>query len=338
MLRFLLFFAFTTTAFAAPAGSSSTCPPRDDAGGALIRETLKSNGQFLDCQYQTAGLCTYFAGGGSFSSGSSVCPDEALVAGSTGSNSGGSNSGSSGSGAATCVYTDDAGGPLMSSSIRSDGFVSCKYQTAGSCEYFSPGGQFSSGSSTCPDSITPGGLSSASGSGGSNSGSSSSGAAICAATDDAGSPLTSSGIDSNGFVSCKYQTAGSCQYFSPGGQFSSGSSTCPDSITSGSKSPAISSFLADSESDKPSTNTSGPGGCPLGVSQPVLIAMFAINGTLVIALLIVTCLWIRGRDQKAKRLSNLRGFHAKSDASRSASVPLTYGADDKLGSVFEDDP
>ncbi|KAJ7875535.1 hypothetical protein B0H14DRAFT_3547943 [Mycena olivaceomarginata] len=226
----------------------------------------------------------------------------------------------------------------MSSSIGSDGFVSCKYQTAGSCEYFSPGGQFSSGSSTCPDSITPGGQSSASGSGGSSSGSSGSGAAICAPTDDAGSPLTSSGIDSNGFVFCKYQTAGSCQYFSPGGQFSSGSSTCPDSITPGGKSPAIGSFLADSESDKPSTNTSGPGSCPLGVSQPALIAMFAINGTLVIALLVVTCLWIRGRDQKAKRLSNLRGFHAKSDAPRGASAPLTYGADGKLGSVFEDDP
>ncbi|KAJ6558320.1 hypothetical protein B0H19DRAFT_1150770 [Mycena capillaripes] len=243
MLRFPIFFALAASAFAAPT-RSSTCPPRDDAGGALIEQIAEKNEQFLDCRYQNAGLCTYFAVQGSFSSGSSVCPDSALAS-SSGANSGGS---SSSSGAAKCVATDDAGSALQNSNIGSDGFVSCKYQTAGTCEYFSPGGQFSAGSSICPDSITPG-RSSSFGSASksdatpslSNNLSTSSGLAQCVATDDAGSPLQNTGTTQDGLVACEYQTAGHCEYFTPGGQFSSGSSTCPDSITSAASSGSVGS-------------------------------------------------------------------------------------------------
>ncbi|KAJ7657715.1 hypothetical protein DFH06DRAFT_1196994 [Mycena polygramma] len=220
MFKSLVFAALAVGAFAAPT-SSSSCPPRDDSGGVLVDAITEENGQFLDCTYQNAGLCTYFAIQGSFSSGSSVCPD-AAIASSSGSDSGGS---STSSGAAQCVATDDAGSALQTSGIGSDGFVSCTYQAAGTCEYFSPGGQFSAGSSICPDSITPGGSSASTGS------SSNSSLAQCVGQDDAGSALQSSGTTADGFVSCTYQTGGTCEYFSPGGQFSSGSSTCPDGIT-----------------------------------------------------------------------------------------------------------
>ncbi|KAJ7648460.1 hypothetical protein B0H17DRAFT_435405 [Mycena rosella] len=140
---FLVLSAATVTVLAAPT-RSATCPAHDDAGGALINAITEKNGQFLDCRYQKAGLCTYFITEGSFSSGSSICPDSAIAA-----------SGGSASGSATCGLTDDAGSTLQGSSVGTDGFVSCKYQAAGTCKYFSPGGQFSAGASTCPDSITP---------------------------------------------------------------------------------------------------------------------------------------------------------------------------------------
>ncbi|KAJ7166720.1 hypothetical protein C8R46DRAFT_1192072 [Mycena filopes] len=64
----------------------ATCPPHDDAGGAL---NSSASGQFLGCTYQEAGFCTYFAIQGGLASGSDVCPDAALPA----SNSSGSTSG-----------------------------------------------------------------------------------------------------------------------------------------------------------------------------------------------------------------------------------------------------
>ncbi|KAJ7930570.1 hypothetical protein B0H13DRAFT_2532883 [Mycena leptocephala] len=495
MFRSLIFFAITSSAFAAPT-RSSTCPPRDDNGGALIEEIAEKNGQFLDCRYSKAGLCTYFAIQGSFSSGSSVCPDSA-IASSSGSNSGGSepsssaakcvakddagsalkssNIGSDGfvscqyqaagtcevdnfppgqapvqtpsrlglvflqrhlrelsppssdvptsltitsgsSALAQCVATDDAGSLLQSSGITADGFVSCQYQTAGTCVYFSPGGQFSSGSSTCPDGITPAGNSSlgtttgssansdlaqcvatddagstlqssanttdgfvscqyqaagtcvyfspggqfssggsicpdsitpasnpsssdtSTGSGSANSATSS--LAQCVAEDDAGSALQSSGTTDDGFVTCKYQTAGSCEYFTPGGQFSAGSSTCPDSITPANSSPAsassIGSFLADSSSSNSSANK------PAGGMSSVVIALLAMNAILVVGVLVSGAVWVRGR-RPSKRSSSLKGLYAKVDASRETTVPLTHGAapayysDGKPRSVFEDD-
>ncbi|KAJ7150100.1 hypothetical protein C8R43DRAFT_1107491 [Mycena crocata] len=131
---------------------------------------------------------------------------------------------------ARCVARDDNGGALLSSSITSDGFVACNYQNAGHCEYFTPGGQFSSGSSVCPDSITPGSKRSIEA-----PKLSARAPARCVARDDNGGALLSSSITSDGFVACNYQNAGHCEYFTPGGQFSSGSSVCPDSITPGSK-------------------------------------------------------------------------------------------------------
>ncbi|KAJ7657714.1 hypothetical protein DFH06DRAFT_1196992 [Mycena polygramma] len=124
---------------------------------------------------------------------------------------------------ATCVATDDNGSPLIGNGLTDDGFVFCQYQAAGRCEYFTPSGDFSAGSSVCPDAITPG-----------TSKRSSSSLATCVAKDDNGSPLLSNGLTDDGFVFCQYQSAGRCEYFTPSGEFSAGSSVCPDSITPGS--------------------------------------------------------------------------------------------------------
>ncbi|KAF8916594.1 hypothetical protein CPB85DRAFT_1431909 [Mucidula mucida] len=52
----------------------------------------------------------------------------------------------------------------------------------------------------------------------------------CPAADKTGSPLSSAGITSDGFVSCRYTQARTCTYFSNGG-ISSGSSDCPDQLS-----------------------------------------------------------------------------------------------------------
>ncbi|KAJ6458854.1 hypothetical protein C8R47DRAFT_145155 [Mycena vitilis] len=302
-----------------PSSSAAICVATDDAGSALQASSIGAD-ELVSCEYQAAGNCQYFTPGGQFSSGSSTCPDSITPAGSS------SSTGSSPSSSlAQCVTNDDAGSALQSSSTTDDGFVACVYLSAGSCEYFSPGGQFSSGSSTCPDGITAG-TSSSSGTGTDNSSSPSSPSgslAQCVTTDDAGSTLQSSSIATDGFVTCNYQTAGNCEYFSPGGQFSSGSSTCPDSITPGSSSStaltsSVGSFLAESDGNSTSKPASG-----VQLSQPVVIALLAMNAILVIAVLAAGAIWVFRRHTD-NRASSLKGLY--SNANAPTSVPLTHGA------------
>ena len=58
--------------------ATATCPAFDNEGGVLEAASLTDDG-FLACDYENA-FCTYFAGNGGFSSGSSVCPSSATVA------------------------------------------------------------------------------------------------------------------------------------------------------------------------------------------------------------------------------------------------------------------
>ncbi|KAK0210198.1 hypothetical protein DFS33DRAFT_1378185 [Desarmillaria ectypa] len=112
----------------------AVCSATDDNSSPLLRSS--NDGNFVTCVYHDAGTCTYFENG-SFSSGSSVCPDSISAAVAVA--------------AATCFPRDNDGGALLSTS--NDGnFVSCHYADAGLCTYFENGG-FSSGSSVCPSSI-----------------------------------------------------------------------------------------------------------------------------------------------------------------------------------------
>ncbi|KAJ7648459.1 hypothetical protein B0H17DRAFT_435406 [Mycena rosella] len=287
-----------------------------------------TNDSFVACQYGAAGNCEYFSPGGQFSAGSSACPDSITP--------GAASSGSPD--LAQCVATDDLGSAFqgISATGPGEGFVTCQYEAAGSCVYFT-GGQFSAGSSTCPDSITPASSS------GANDGLTESGPSLakCAESDDAGSVLQSSGTTNHGFVTCQYQNAGNCEYLTPGGEFSGGSSTCPDSITPGSGSAAAGAlggaFAADVDN---SGSNSGSGTSTL--SQPVVIALLVMNAVLVIGGLILGTLWVRG-GRENRRSSQLRGLYASVDASRDTTVPLTYGTqgtyydgpDAKVTSRFE---
>ncbi|KAJ6458853.1 hypothetical protein C8R47DRAFT_1162751 [Mycena vitilis] len=220
MFKSLVFIALAAGTFviAAPA-SVAACVARDDNGSPLLSNGLTDDG-FVFCQYQAAGRCEYFTPSGEFSAGSSVCPDSI-----TPGTSKRVLSKRASSSLATCVAQDDNGSPLLGNGITNDGFVFCQYQAAGRCEYFTPSGEFSAGSSVCPDSITPGTSKRVLFKRASST------LAICVGKDDNGSPLLSNGLTDDGFVFCQYQAAGRCEYFTPSGEFSAGSSVCPDSIT-----------------------------------------------------------------------------------------------------------
>jgi len=71
----------------------------------------------------------------------------------------------------------------------------------------------------------------------------------CKPTDDDGTPLTGSSVDSaNTFATCSYVDAGECTYFFADGSFSSGSSTCPAGLPQN---------AASSNTNTVNTNTGG---------------------------------------------------------------------------------
>ncbi|KAJ7154917.1 hypothetical protein C8R43DRAFT_1126301 [Mycena crocata] len=80
----------------ASSGGSSTissginCTPTDDDGSALTASAADSDKSFATCTYRNAGICTYFFADGSFSSGSSTCPQGLPQTGGSGGGNGGS--------------------------------------------------------------------------------------------------------------------------------------------------------------------------------------------------------------------------------------------------------
>ncbi|KAF7323574.1 hypothetical protein MKEN_00577700 [Mycena kentingensis (nom. inval.)] len=126
-----------------PSGTNAVCPPTDNNGGKLLSSTGGGK-DFLTCQYAQAGVCMYFGGSGSFSSGSSVCPAKADAGSAPPSGS-----------SAVCPPTDNNGGQLLSSTGGGNDFLTCQYEQAGVCTYFGGNGSFSSGSSVCPANAAP---------------------------------------------------------------------------------------------------------------------------------------------------------------------------------------
>ncbi|KAF7324511.1 hypothetical protein MKEN_00491800 [Mycena kentingensis (nom. inval.)] len=282
----------------------SQCPQKDVAGGALFDSGIVRGG-FVQCSYEIAGTCEYF-GTGSFSSGSSNCPP------SIGSPS---PPVTPTAGVATCVAKDDAGGALITSGASADkAFVECQYANAGACVYFNDG-SFSSGGSTCPDGITPNNAAAPP----------SNAVATCVAKDDAGGALISSGASAdNKFVECEYAQAGQCVYFNAG-SFSSGSSTCPDSITAPS-SVSANAKLSSSDSGSSFSAAATTGDDNDGASlSPVYIALIVMNAVLVLGILTLGFFYVReARGARASRDQHLKVMYAKVDAARDEmSMPFT---------------
>nr|GAT48316.1 predicted protein [Mycena chlorophos] len=312
--------AYTSSSTALP-----TCAPTDDNSSPLLKSSVSSDG-FVECQYKTAGTCEYFIPNGQFSSGSSVCPDSIAPAATYTTSSSSPTTTTTTTTLPVCAPTDKSGSHLLKDTVSSDGFLECEYKTAGTCEYFIPNGEFSSGGSVCPPSATASSAGNKAGVGsswttttttGKSESASTTTLPICAMTDKSGSHLLRDTVSSDGFLECKYKTAGTCEYFIPNGEFSSGGSVCPGSATASSVGGAAAD-LASSNSNSSSSSSSSS-------TNPVYIALIVMNTVLVIGILTVGFLWIRQhRVSAASKAGQLKVLYAKVDAARDEmSMPFT---------------
>ncbi|KAJ7761253.1 hypothetical protein DFH07DRAFT_957317 [Mycena maculata] len=209
-----------------------------------------------------------------------------------------------------CLNFDNDNSPLISSGLSQDGqILSCIYDDQQLCTYEALDGGFDSGSSICPQSITP-----------------STSTLVCN-LDNNNSPLIDNTQDS-GVLACLYADGQLCEYEAADGSFSEGSSACPSLLESGSasgptpagdisKGGSAAALLSDnSSSNRPASDTKT-------ISMPILIALLAMNGALVLAVLAIGCFWVFGRRSGPTRL----GLNAGSGLGYKT-VPFTHGSDD----------
>ncbi|KAF7362705.1 hypothetical protein MVEN_00619800 [Mycena venus] len=163
-MRFSTFSIVVTAASVAlavptPFKRGINCAAVDDNGTALTGSSADATNSFATCIYKGAGDCTYFFADGSFSSGSSACPQglpqDTVSAGTSNSDSSSSDSiNTAASDSVVCPAVDKDGSALSASSSFKDElgneFAQCTYPSAGVCAFFFADGSFSSGSSTCP--------------------------------------------------------------------------------------------------------------------------------------------------------------------------------------------
>ncbi|KAJ7019695.1 hypothetical protein C8F04DRAFT_328803 [Mycena alexandri] len=218
---------------------------------------------------------------------------------------------------------------------QSGGYLTCIYPEAGQCTYFADG-NFSIGTSLCPSV-----LSSAT-----NQSHLSGSSTICPATDATGGKLIDSGV-SGKFKTCTYGDAGICTYFSDG-FFSSGTSSCPDTImpsscvcsNSTAEASAASSLQGDTVLAASDPGPSVDQGTSL---NPTALALFALNVVLLAIILVLATMLIRAR-RGAALSSYHQTLYTSVDGQRpefvsppsspryyntdkdSASMPLTHGA------------
>ncbi|KAJ7145672.1 hypothetical protein C8R44DRAFT_896769 [Mycena epipterygia] len=245
-------------------------------------------------------------------------------------------SASLGANAATHQEFECAGKDYTESALigtgRSGGFVTCTYAAAGQCAY-STDGYFSTGSSGCPD-----GLSLVQDDDGEMHAAAST---ICPPSDDAGSTLIGSGV-SGKFKTCTYSNAGLCVYFSHG-LFTSGGSTCPDTIVPSACACSASNTAGNSSSSSSSSGPSAHGDAVVAAAsagdsgesgggsgtRPEIIALLALNGVLVLITLVLGAMLIRARRTAAKSVQGGDGsrslYYSDELDKDSASVPLTHG-------------
>ncbi|KAF7320782.1 hypothetical protein HMN09_00164500 [Mycena chlorophos] len=319
--------------------ATTQCPTTDSAGSQLTSSGHVQTG-FVLCSYAKSGDCEYFSNG-TYANGASQCPSaipgSSDASGSSTSTNAGAYPSSSWTTTTTtpstsastttlpiCAPTDKSGSHLLTDTVSSDGFLECEYKTAGTCEYFIPNGEFSSGGSVCPGSATASSSNNNAGIGSSSTTTSTSVSAstttlpICAMTDKSGSHLLTDTVSSDGFLECEYKTAGTCEYFIPNGEFSSGGSVCPGSaIAPASSMGGAAADLASSNSNSSSSSSSS--------TNPVYIALIIMNAVLVIGILTVGFLWIRQhRVSAASKAGQLKVLYAKVDAARDEmSMPFT---------------
>ncbi|KAJ6482986.1 hypothetical protein C8R47DRAFT_1273245 [Mycena vitilis] len=242
-----------------------------------------------ECQWNFLGACQYSRIDGSFQqqwSATQVCPPTI-------------NPAQLNSTKFNCLSNDTAGWPLIGSSATVEQELACTYyngdvhDSAYYCKYDTTGTLTATSEGTCP------GLADAVKS--TNKPSSS----MCLETNNAGGILSSVSLTGpNGTMACLYNDNNSCTYFISNGTFNSGPSACPISIAPGSgpvgtgvpigaiaeASPVAAAAAASPSPDKKK-----------GLPQPVIIALLALNGALVIGVLGLGGFWVCRRHSGSTR-------------------------------------
>ncbi|KAJ7460251.1 hypothetical protein FB451DRAFT_1371723 [Mycena latifolia] len=141
--------------------------------------------------------------------------------------------------------------------------------------------------------------------------------------------------DDNSILSCSYDDEETCDYLFPEGELKTGAN-CPGSLfgqgtigfgaaASGGNAAAAGSALLETNASSGSSATGSNG---TTISKPILIALLAINGLLVVVVLAIASVWAFGRRRsepqpRLRALSTGSGYRTV----ESVSVPLTHGDD-----------
>ncbi|KAJ7278935.1 hypothetical protein C8J57DRAFT_1304990 [Mycena rebaudengoi] len=219
----------------------------------------------------------------------------------------------------TCVPTDVPGSRLVGSVAINQTDLACTYgDSYNQCIYSA--GILNSGSSDCPPRTSVASQST-----------------VCLPVDNAGFKLLSaSSTSSTGIRTCNYQNSNVCTYSTSDGRIASGSSACPPSIASsggpvGWDPVGPVKGIAHGESALLATDANSDDGDDHKNNSlsPTMIALLAVNGFLVIALLVIASVWLFGRPSSSV---NLRPLSARTSYKtvESVSVPLTHGGNDEI--------
>ncbi|KAJ7839653.1 hypothetical protein B0H13DRAFT_2417663 [Mycena leptocephala] len=156
--------------------------------------------------------------------------------------------------------------------------------------------------------------------------------------------------DDNSILTCRDDRNGTCDFqfppISKGGQLKTGRDCAPSLFNQGTQgfhaalggnaaAAAVGNSLLEAVPNSNGSNSCGPSGNGIMISKPILIALLAMNGFLIIVVLAITGVWIfrRGREEKqsrpgAPRLSTGTGVGYRTV--ESVNVPLTHGDDGGL--------
>ncbi|KAJ6549973.1 hypothetical protein B0H19DRAFT_1073868 [Mycena capillaripes] len=296
-----------------------------NSNGYGLQTSISVNETVIECIYLDQSSCYYNRHDGSMMQGSHYCPHTINPTQITVSEQ-------------VCINVNLEAHTLIGASVTvTEHLLACVYSDSSMCMYSSQG-SLHQGKSSCPVTVTASASVSVSTS---STSSSSSSNIVCEPLDIAihAGHLVNSKI-SGEFLVCTYSDSEVCSYFAANGVFDSGSSNCPQSITPGlnnsqlsGKFPGVGGAAAAGApvsgnlADNNSTSGSGTGtGTGISISKPILIALLAMNGVLVLAVLAIACVWLFGRHTEG-RPAHLRALSTGSGSYKtveSVSVPLTH--------------
>ncbi|KAJ7899697.1 hypothetical protein B0H13DRAFT_1883784 [Mycena leptocephala] len=120
--------------------------------------------------------------------------------------------------------------------------------------------------------------------------------------------------DDNSILTCRDDRNGTCDFEFPGGRLKTGRDCAPSLFNQGTQgfdaalggnaaAAAVGNSLLEAVPNSNGSNSCGPSGNGIMISKPILIALLAMNGFLVVVVLAIAGVWMfgRGREEKQSR-------------------------------------